>query len=117
MSVISRALLSAWLAASALLAPMMLAPWLIPEGVLLAVAGKCRSAHHEAKPCPLCGMTRGFLSIARGEWAEAAGRNPASVPLYLSLAGNELAAAAIVIFRRRDVYRRIIGMDQRGGPQ
>lgn len=97
MSAVRHAVFLAWLAASALLAPVLLAPWLLPDTMVLAVAAKCRSEHRDGRPCPLCGMTRAFLSIARGDLAEAQRANPASVPLYLGLAANELAAAAVFL--------------------
>jgi len=101
MTAVRRAFLLAWLAASALLAPVVLAPWVLPEEVVLEAAARCRSQHRNGQPCPLCGMTRGFLSIARGDWSQAERWNPASVPVYLAVAANELAAAAAAIGRRR----------------
>jgi hypothetical protein len=110
MSVVRRALLLAWLLASGALLPVVLAPFVVPAPRLHAVAARCRLEHPGGEPCPLCGMTRAWVSIGEGRWNEARQANAVALPLYLLLSVNELAAALVLIFRRRDAWRRIIGV-------
>ena len=50
--------------------------------------------------CPGCGMTRAFLFIGHGRFADAAAMHPASIPAFLIVAG--MAATGIVrIIRNR----------------
>ena len=50
--------------------------------------------------CPGCGMTRAFLFISHGHFADAMAMHPASIPAYATVAG--LAVAGIVrIIRNR----------------
>jgi uncharacterized protein DUF2752 len=35
------------------------------------------------RPCPSCGLTRGFAALSHGDIARATGYNPATVPLYI----------------------------------
>ena len=50
--------------------------------------------------CPGCGMTRAFLLLGHGRFADALAAHPASVPAYVTLAG--LAVTGIVrIVRNR----------------
>ena len=44
--------------------------------------------------CPGCGMTRAFLFIGHGRFADAAALHPLSIPAFLIVAG--MAAAGIV---------------------
>lgn len=99
---VRRALLVAWLVASAALLPVAAAPWLFPERVLEAAAARCRLEHPGGRPCALCGMTRAFVRIGERDWEGARRANPAAVPLYFLLALNELVVTGVVIFRRRN---------------
>lgn len=108
-----RGVVLAWLVASALLAPVLAAPFLLPERSVLALAGACRSSRHGERLCPLCGMTRAFLRAARGDWRAAAETNRAGPLLFAGLAGNE-AAALLAILQRRRRQRRIIMVDKSG---
>lgn len=110
MAEVGRALLVAWLTVSAILLPVTLAPWTLPERSLLAAGALCHRGHPGGRACALCGMTRAFVSIGRGEWSEARRWNPASLPLYGVLAANEGLAAGWLIFRRRKRNGRIIGV-------
>ena len=110
MSVVRRALVLAWLLASAAVLPIVLAPFAIPAARLQALAARCRLQHPAGKPCPLCGMTRAWVSIGERRWEEARQANAVALPLYFLLALNEVAAAGAMIFRRRRLWGRIIGV-------
>jgi len=110
MAVVGRALLLAWLAASGALLPVVVAPFVVPAHRLQAVAARCRLEHPAGRPCPLCGMTRAWVSIGQGRWDEARRANAVALPLYFALAANGLVAAGVLIFQRRGAWRRIIGV-------
>jgi hypothetical protein len=59
--------------------------WVPPEGIASSV---CLFRRVLAIPCPLCGMTRAFAHLAKGEWAAALADHPLA-----PLAAAELAAA------------------------
>lgn len=95
---VRRALLLAWLCLSGALLPVLLSPWLLPEATLFELAGRCKTGHAGGRTCPLCGMTRAFLLISRGQLDQAKRLNRASVPLYGGMVANDLLAAATSIF-------------------
>jgi hypothetical protein len=63
------------------------------------VAPACESQRRGEGPCTLCGMTHAFVAISRGRFSEAAGHNPAGVPLYAGLAGNEIIFGVVLLKR------------------
>lgn len=87
----------AWLLVSALMLAVLLAPWMLPESALLHGSGACSLPH--AEPCPLCGMTRAFLAIGRGDFAGALAHNRGSVALWGAMLTNVLLAAACLVRR------------------
>lgn len=87
-----------------------LAPALLSGCVLLAAAfvpmeriafRVCIFRRLTGYPCPTCGWTRGFVSMARGEWLTAMHDCPLSLLLYGIVAGVFLWNAAGIILRRR----------------
>ncbi len=57
--------------------------WMTPSGLPKMVL--CPSLFFFNVECPGCGMTRAFLHLARGHFAQAWQLNHASVPLYFFL--------------------------------
>ena len=55
-------------------------------------------------PCPGCGLTRGFFSILRLDFHEAADHNILSVPLFFSIAGYCFLCLADVIFDKKYIF-------------
>ena len=47
--------------------------------------------------CPGCGMTRAFLLIGHGRFADAVGMHPASIPAYLIMAGLALTGLVRIV--------------------
>lgn len=95
-----RAFVYAWLVISGVILLILVSPFVIREDALLA-AGKFVQTPH-ATPCPLCGMTRAFISISAGDFVRARGYNANSMTLYLVFAFNELLAA--VWIGKRNVH-------------
>ncbi|MHB8836985.1 MAG: DUF2752 domain-containing protein [Candidatus Methylomirabilia bacterium] len=50
--------------------------------------------------CPGCGMTRAFLLICHGRFADAAAMHPASIPAFLIVAGMAATGVARIIRNR-----------------
>jgi hypothetical protein len=50
--------------------------------------------------CPGCGMTRAFLLIGHGRFADAAATHPASLPAYAIVAGLAVAGIARIVRNR-----------------
>lgn len=93
-----RALVYAWLVLSAAAGAAMAAAWLIPADVLSELIPECPSRARGGQ-CPFCGMTTGFLLLARGELLRAREANPGA-PLLFSLCGaNFVAALSYVLMR------------------
>ncbi len=83
------------LAPAAVLVAAMLLPtaWRSPVPLCL-IAGL--TGHN----CPGCGMTRAFLLIGHGRFADAVAIHPAGIPAYLIVAGMTVTGIAR-IFRNR----------------
>jgi hypothetical protein len=54
---------------------------------------------HPAHVCPLCGMTRAFVSISRGDLAQALEFNQCSIAVYGIFLANEVCVAAFMARR------------------
>jgi hypothetical protein len=98
------AITSAWLIISAILLFVFPAPYLLSENALLSASGTIRFQHHEQESCPLCGMTRAFMAISRGNLFEAVTFNRWSVALYGILLANELSVAIFLVIRIRRLF-------------
>ncbi|MEK7404588.1 MAG: DUF2752 domain-containing protein [Acidobacteriota bacterium] len=99
MGPVKKAFLLAWLAASAASLFVLIAPVALPAATLLRVAPACERKARYGEECALCGMTRAFAHIGRGELREAAAVHRAGLPLYLGLLAN-VALAGWTVARR-----------------
>ena len=50
--------------------------------------------------CPGCGMTRAFLLIGHGRFADAVASHPASLPAYAIVAGLAVTGIARIVRKR-----------------
>jgi Protein of unknown function (DUF2752) len=91
------ALLIVWIILSAGALLILMLPFLLPPAPLLALAGRLAIRHDT--PCIMCGMTRSFILIARGDLAQAQASNGLALPLFGFLLVNELLVAAAVASR------------------
>jgi len=74
---------------------------LTPESAA-GILPPCESRIAGGRPCPLCGMTTGFIQVSRGRFDEARRANAMSLPLYALFVANALAALAVAArFLRR----------------
>ena len=98
------AITSAWLIVSAILLSVFMAPYFLSESTLLYASEAFALPHHNQEPCFMCGMTRAFIAISRGNLAEAVTFNRWSVALYGILLANELSAAIFLASRIRKLF-------------
>ena len=61
----------------------------------------CGSIRWFDRPCPLCGLTRGFDAAYRGDWSAAAAWNPLTLPL-LAFVLVELTGRVLLAVRPLD---------------
>ena len=100
---VGRSLTAAWLVASAVLLFALIAPYLVPEKTLFGAGEALKVPHRSGETCALCGMTRAFAAIARGDFAAALGYNRGSVAFYGALLANQLG---VVFFLLRRMHKR-----------
>jgi hypothetical protein len=93
------AVVIAWLCLTALTLPAVLAPFFLADDTILDWTPVCERRAKYGEECALCGMTRSFLLIWRGNFGEASERNRAGLPLFFGMAGNQLAAVWLVARR------------------
>jgi hypothetical protein len=91
------ALCIAWLAVSAAVCGVLLAPLVLPPATLYALAPVCQWKAKYNRECALCGMTASFVAISGGDFHTAARRNKGSIPLYLALATNQCVALCFTL--------------------
>ncbi|MCU7494873.1 MAG: DUF2752 domain-containing protein [Ignavibacteria bacterium] len=99
-------LFTAWAVVSFVVLFILLAPVILPESTLLSLTPVCESKRLGLGQCPLCGMTRAFIEISRGNLNVAGSFNRQSVALYILLVLNQLVFLLFVIFRGKSFIRR-----------
>jgi hypothetical protein len=95
------AFLIAWMIVSAVIVPVLAAPFVLPPKTVLLLAPRCQRKARTGRECVLCGMTTSFILISQGRLKDAVGRNRASIPLYAALVGNEGLAVWVALGRLR----------------
>lgn len=99
------ALAASWLLLSLFGATAVLAPLVLPARVVLSALPACSSVARGHGPCPACGLTRGFVHVARGELGAASRSHRWALPLYFALSANSVVASAFAIRRLRGPKR------------
>ena len=92
-------LTAAWLVASAMLLFILITPYLVPEKTLFSASEAFKVPHRSGETCALCGMTRAFAAIARGDFAAALIYNRGAVAFYGALLANQLVVAFFLLRR------------------
>ena len=73
---------------------------------------RCPWLQFSTLPCPSCGSTRAFLSLARGELAAGLAMNPFFGALFLAGMAFVLYSIVVVAFRLKRL--RLLGISKRG---
>lgn len=87
---LKRALLIVWLVISAITFLTIVLPFVLPEAAITRITPECEWKVKYRKSCALCGMTGGFIHIARGEFAQASDANGFSPYLFALFGFNQL---------------------------
>jgi hypothetical protein len=88
------------------------AAWLAPAGDHVALPdgsplrGLCLLHEALAIECPLCGMTRSFVSLAHGDLGAALRFHPAGPLLFVAMVVFVAAALAVALRRGRPLVER-----------
>ena len=98
---IKTASFAVWVIVSVCVAAILIGTCLPAANVVLEISRRCRSPNHGNLDCPLCGMTRSFLAINRGEFDKARSLNKGSIALYASFVLNEALFAVYLARKRR----------------
>ena len=96
-------LTAVWLVASAMLLFILITPYLVSEKTLFSVSEAFKVPHRSGETCALCGMTRAFAALARGDFAAALIYNRGAVAFYGALFANQLVVAFFLLSR---IYQR-----------
>jgi hypothetical protein len=96
---VRQALLTAWLILSGAAAVALAAPFALAAESILALAPTCIWKATYGVECPSCGMTRAFILISQGSFAEAQTLNQLAVPLYGVCIWNVALAASYLATR------------------
>lgn len=81
---------SVWIVYSTAAAAALLLTLVMPDEYLLNKTPLCESISKHGTECAACGMTRGFIHIAKFEFNEAMNSNKGSVYVFLGFFLNSL---------------------------
>jgi len=98
---IKTASVAVWVIVSVCVAVILIVSYLPAENMILEISRRSRSFNHGNRDCPLCGMTRSFMAINRGEFDKARSLNKGSIALYASFVLNEALFAVYLARKRR----------------
>ena len=96
-------LTAVWLVASAMLLFILITPSLVSEKTLFSLSEAFKVPHRSGETCALCGMTRAFAALARGDFATALIYNRGAAAFYGALFANQLVVAFFLLSR---IYQR-----------
>ena len=71
-----------WLLLSAVFAAGFLLPFPSSTGRIAGLPSVCLFYHLTGLPCPGCGLTRSFVCLSHGQWAEALHWHPLGPAIY-----------------------------------
>jgi hypothetical protein len=90
-----------WIIVSVVIFLVLLAPFVLSMDTLNAMVPVCEWKAKYNKECPLCGMTRSFVYISHGDFAQARDQNRWSVHLYAIFLVNEILALSVLAIKIR----------------
>jgi len=74
----------------------LVGPFLLTVSKIYSITPVCVTRQMYNEPCILCGMTRGFIEISRGNFGKAKEFNPYSMWLYSTLMANEMILVIVI---------------------
>jgi hypothetical protein len=97
---IKLALSVVWIVLSGIILIILIVTFILPADSIDAIVPKCESKIKFNKPCPLCGMTTGFLDISRGQFKEASMANGFGIYLFSIFVSNEIVMVAVFLLKK-----------------
>lgn len=94
---ICKAILIVWLVFGGTCCLILAAPFIVQEDVLYSMVPECSRQARYGLRCPLCGMTRSFVLVSSGRFAEARDLNPYALYVYAAFLWNGVSAVAFVL--------------------
>jgi|GEM_PF-1664460 hypothetical protein len=85
-----KSLIIVWVILSVSVACAIASPYVFSQGHILQVIPQCLAKIQNDVPCSLCGMSRAFISMSRGELGDAVRYNSWSPQLFLIFTINTL---------------------------
>ena len=85
-----------WSILSIIILFILIGPLLLPQDSILELAPGCVSRIKYNKECSLCGMSRAFIAISKGNLEIVYSANKAAVPIYLSFVFNEVFFLGVI---------------------
>ena len=96
---LKKALVIFWIIITSFFFVLLISPFLFQEDVLLSIAPTCESKTLLGQECFLCGMTKSFISISKGDFYQAYRLNNFSIYLYLFFVLNVLSLLLFSIYK------------------
>lgn len=93
---LKKALFIVWIILSGIMLLTLSTPFLFSTETINTFVPKCEWKEKYNKECSLCGMTRSFILISKGEIVEADKTNKFSLYLYVLFVVNEIAVTSII---------------------
>ncbi len=93
---LKKAIFIVWIILSGIILITIATPFLFSTETINTFVPKCEWKEKYNKECSLCGMTRSFILISKGEIDKANKTNKFSLYLYLLFVINEIAVACII---------------------
>mgnify|MGYP001774018814 CR=1 FL=1 len=87
---IKKALIVVWMVISSIIFIILIIPYIFPENSILSLIPECELKVKYNKECILCGMTRSFILISKGEIEKAILENKFSIYVYFAFLLNEI---------------------------
>ncbi|MCL4851540.1 MAG: DUF2752 domain-containing protein [Bryobacteraceae bacterium] len=100
---LKRAFVLSWIVLSVAILAILVSPFLLSEETIRGWSPVCEAKRIHGTGCSLCGMTRAFLCLSRGQFQNASRENRASLPLYTAFTANE---ATLLVFLCRRIRSR-----------
>lgn len=92
-----------WTVLSAIFLLLLIFPFLFEEFFILDIVPLCQSVEYGIE-CSLCGMTRAFIQITKGNISEAISLNKGSIHLFIAMLINTFVYTYFYIRRSKSTY-------------
>jgi len=96
---LKKALVISWIIITSIIFILIISPFLFKGDVLLSISPLCESQTILGQECFLCGMSKSFISISKGNFYQAYRLNNFGIYLYLIFCLNVLSLLLFSIYK------------------